>query len=471
VGTPVTPRILFLRKAPQDREHRALAELYSGLARHTGLGRFDVRVETLIADALPKDREPKPAEVGAALPRLYDILESGRPDILVTVGATATKAVLGPSNMAYVHGIPHAECVAGRDLTVFPMYDPAAGLGNKGFQAAIHYDLSRLGALLRGELPCWAPGPPVVAQWLTAPLGGPKSHVVGDERPILGLDCEGWPERPWGLQFCVDGTTGWVVRADDRRNLAWFNEWHRQFRVFLHNGIGDLPTLRAMGIELEAFEDTQLLLFHHMLHTGSGVLDAEAQNLGAACYRFNGITFKELKDVPGVDLAAMQLPYNAEMLAYAGLDAVAEYRLGTCLWNWSMDVPGVQSVYRIDHGQAFLIRAMMDAGLPFDYEAVSDYYLEATEKEVALRAELEGMAAKRGVRSFNPASAPQVRELVVNKYGLRIRKRTKGGAISTNEKALSQHAAHPFVAKMQEHRELKKLLGTYLTPLMEELAE
>ena len=245
----------------------------------------------------------------------------------------------------------------------------------------------------------------------------------------------------------------------------------KQFRVFMHNGIGDLPVLRAMGIELDAFEDTQLLLFHHMLNTGSGVLDAEAQNLGAAGYRFCGMTFKELKDVPGVDLDARVLPYSNDMLAYAGVDAAAEFRLASALWQWIVPLDAVMGVYRIDQSQAFLIRAMMDAGLPFDYDATADYYMEASDRERSVRAELEEMAARRGTRSFNPASSKQVREIVVEKYGLHIRKRTKGGAISTNEKALSQHAAHPFVAKMQEHRELKKLLGTYLTPLMEELAE
>ena len=595
-------KVLFLRKAPTDREHRPLAELRAGIARHTDLRPGDYQIDTFIPYALPKDRAPNATEFGEAIPRLLDILETGAPDIVVGVGATATKALLGPVNMAYVHGIPHAEEVAGHAFTVFPMYDPAAALGNKGFQAAIHYDLDRLGAFLRGDLPVWEAGPPVVSKWLEGPLGGDRSHSdngrqsihhtdkralpeagdssragrvlgvdrqhrsvglrdAGDnaapqeraqddpgasgcvgsvqransrrsvrasslrqpdlhesgapvpghearqqprpgpqaarsqqmgvdevsdssgdqtgethrvsqvERPICSIDTEGWADRPWGLQFSVDGVTGWCIKATDRNLLRWFNGWVKQFRVFMHNGIGDLPVLRAMGIELDAFEDTQLLLFHHMLNTGSGVLDAEAQNLGAAGYRFCGMTFKELKDVPGVDLDARVLPYSNDMLAYAGVDAAAEFRLASALWQWIVPLDAVMGVYRIDQSQAFLIRAMMDAGLPFDYDATADYYMEASDRERSVRAELEEMAARRGTRSFNPASSKQVREIVVEKYGLRIRKRTKGGAISTNEKALSQHAAHPFVAKMQEHRELKKLLGTYLTPLMEELAE
>lgn len=466
-------RLLFLRGVPTERDHRILAELRAGLQRHVGLGWNDVKIASLFPAPLPKDRKPKPAEIGEAMLRLFDILEDETPDVVVTLGALATKAVLGPSNMAYVHGIPHQEEVAGRAIVVFPMYDPAAALGAKGLGAVVHYDLDRLGSFLRGQLPVWTPGPPAVSKWLERPLGGPQSHSKpgATDKPILGLDTEGWLDKPWGLQFCVDGSTAHVIRADDRELLSWFQEWSKQFRVFLHNGIGDLPVLRAMGIELDAFEDTQLLLFHHMLNTGSGALDAEAQNLGAACYRFNNLTFKELADVEGVDLEEQLLPYNADMLHYAGLDAIAQYRLADALWRWIHTEPDALAVYQIDHGQAFLIRAMMDNGLPFDYEAVTDYYMDATEREAGLRTELEEMAARRGLREFNPASSKQVREIVVEKYGLRIRKRTKGGAISTNEKALSAHADHPFVFKMQEHREMTKLLGTYLTPLMEELAE
>lgn len=595
-------RLLFLRGVPTERDARILAELRAGLQRYVGLRWDDVHIASLFPAPLPKDRKPKPAEIGEALLRLFDILEEETPDVVVTLGALATKAVLGPSNMAYVHGIPHRETVAGRAMVVFPMYDPAAALGAKGLGAVVHYDLGRLGSFLRGELPVWTPGPPAVSKWLEGPLGGDRSHsdngrqsihhtdkralpeashssrtgrvlgvdrqyrsvglrdasdnaapqeraqddpgasgCVGSvqransrrsvrasslrqpdlhesgapvsghearqqprpgpqaarsqqmgadevsdssgdqtgethrvsqvERPICSIDTEGWADRPWGLQFSVDGVTGWCIKATDRNLLRWFNGWVKQFRVFMHNGIGDLPVLRAMGIELDAFEDTQLLLFHHMLNTGSGALDAEAQNLGAACYRFNGIVFKELADVEGVDLDAQVLPYNADMLQYAGLDAIAQYRLADTLWRWVHTEPDALAVYQIDHGQAFLIRAMMDNGLPFDYEAVTDYYMDATEREAGLRTELEEMAARRGLREFNPASSKQVREIVVEKYGLRIRKRTKGGAISTNEKALSAHADHPFVFKMQEHREMTKLLGTYLTPLMEELAE
>ena len=133
--------ILMLKKAPTKNENRAMSELYAGLERHTNLKRSDVRVEYLIEEQLPKDRKPNAEETTGALLRMFDLLATVTSDIIVTAGVFATRAVMGPVDMAAVHGIPHAVTVAGRALTVFPMYDPAAGLGNKGFLAALAYDL------------------------------------------------------------------------------------------------------------------------------------------------------------------------------------------------------------------------------------------------------------------------------------------------------------------------------------------
>ena len=442
-----------------------MSEFYAGLERHTSLRRADIRVEYLIEEQLPRDREPKASEIGEALPRLFDLLADYDDELVITAGAKATQAVMGLVNMAHVHGIPHDVDVAGRGYTVLPIYDPAAGLGNKSFLTALAYDLKALDAFWCGHLGTWQAAPLPETKWLTAPLMGPR------DRPgaIVGLDVEGWPDKPWGVQFCHSEWTGWAIRADQPELLAWLDAWLSNKRVFLHNGIGDLPTLRALGINLRAFEDTQLLAYHHMLRTGSGVLEAEAQNLGTQAYRFCGMKLGELADCKGVDLKAKQIPYNDSTLHYAASDAVAEYRLAVALWNWANETPGIMDVYRIDQGQAFLIREMMDHGLPFDYEATTEYFLEALEHEADIRADLVQLAALRGTQDFNPGSHAQVRKLVTEKYGLRIRKHTKGGAASTDEKALAIHAAHPFVAKLQEHREMTKLIGTYLEPLMEQL--
>lgn len=455
--------MIWIKTAPSKNDPRTLPQLYDWLRR------FDV------TDARPRfehfykvdpgGRKVKADAQMEAVLGLFDLVDGQ--DTVVACGAPVVKALLGQINMAYAHGIPHTVEIAGETKTVFPMYD-IGGLASKGMMALIAGDLKRLGAFLRGELPVWHPDPrPAVSQWLQSPLGGPKSHPDGT---WLGLDIEGWADKPWGLQFSLDGETAWCIRADDTRLLRWFAEWVKNKTVFMHNGIGDIPVLRAMGVSIERFHDTQLMAYHHMLITGDGALESESQNLGTQSYRHLQVLLGDLKFIPGVDLAAQVLPYNEEMLNYAGMDAIAQIRLARVLWDWLEAHPDAMKVYQIDQGQAMLIRHMMDVGMPFDFDDVTDYYFEILDKEVTGREAVTKLAAKRGLKDFNPRSVPQVRDLVTEKYGLKVRKRTKSGKASTNEKALAIHQDHPFVQALQSYREIMKLEGTYLTPLMENLA-
>lgn len=566
--------MIWVKTSPSQNDGRSIPQLVDWLERFdvpTGRPRFHHFYKTD-----PGGRKVKADVQAEAMLDLFDLVAGE--ETVIACGAPVVKALLGPVSMAYVHGIPHVTEVAGHRLTVFPMFDPAAGFASKGLAAVIAYDLGRLGAFLRGQVASWAPDPrPMVTKWLhddlraitevygrqhegdanrpevlasgecgrdgrllaldgtqSGPVGlrhgqrrprsgsrrqdGPSASAgmadcerfnpsgalraaslrqpslrepepsvarnpsgqqcrPGQERSMAGssrqtvvaVDSEGWREKPWGLQFSTDGETAHVIRADEHDLLAWFNEWIQDKRVVMHNGIHDIAVLRAMGVDLARWDDTQLMAYHEMLRTGSGALESEAQNLGTLGYRHCRLLLGELADIPGVDLASRVIPYTDEVLNYAGQDAIATWRLDAVLWPWIQGNPDVAKVYAIDQGQAPLIRSMMDNGIPFDYDDATDYFIEATEKERTVAAELEAMAAKRGLKEFNPRSPVQVETMVTQKYGLRVRKRTKSGRASTNEKALATHKDHPFVATLQDHRELTKLIGTYLEPLLTEL--
>lgn len=459
--------MLFVKTAPSPNDDRSMPQFYDWLDRLAGV-QSRPPVETFLVGEAPKGKL-KPDVATLATLNLWDRLEETNSDTVVAMGAPVVKALLGNVNMAYVHGIPHETVIAGREITVFPMFDPAAGFASKGLLAVLAHDMKALGAFLRGELAPWAPDPrPAVAKWLLEP----PSRLPVAPGAVVGLDTEGWADRPVTVQFCCDGETGWVIDPKNGPVMEWFHHWVSDKTVSMHNGIGDLPVLRAMGVHIDRFHDTQLMAFHEMLVTGSGALESEAQNLGTLCYRHCRLLLGELADIPGVDLGNRLIsPSVPEFLFYAGMDAVAQFRLTERLLAWLDENPETKRCYEIDQAPALFFREMMDAGMPIDYDAATEYYVEALEKETMAREALEGMAERRGVHEFNPRSANQVRELVTRKYGLKIRKRTKGGAASTNEKALAIHADHPFVQSLQGHRELTKLLGTYLLPLMTELAE
>lgn len=89
-----------------------------------------------------------------------------------------------------------------------------------------------------------------------------------------------------------------------------------------------------------------------------------------------------------------------------------------------------------------------------------DYHKELASLEKKIF-ELAGM-------EFNVASPKQLGEVLFVKMGLKIKnqKKTGGGALSTKESELQKLAdIHPIVPFILEHRELSKLLGTYIDPL------
>ncbi len=451
---------------------KAGRELRAGLRRFCSIDLDDCYVSSVMKRALPKGRDPKPAEIAEATLPFLDELETLRSDVIVTAGGFATRMLLGLVQLSNVHGIPHVADICGRSFTVFPIYGPGAGLVNKGFLAAFAYDLDRLEAFLRGEIEPWEPSSrPLRTSWLTEADRRSCGHLKPGA--IVGLDTEGWTERPWGLSFSPDGEHGFVIPsrlADDSRahqeRLGWFDRWIADKTIVMQNGIHDLPVLRAMGIHVGEYHDTQVLAYHDMIRTGSGVLEAESQNLGTLAYRESNLILGELSDCPGVDLASRVIPYTEAVMRYAAMDPIACWRLFDVYRRRGLvEYPP----YVIDMGQVPLVETMIATGMPFDADAAMDYYGNVIDKLAATRAELEAMAARYGNRDFNPGSPDQVRELVTRKIGLKIRKRTRGGKASTNEKALADHKAHPFVQKLQDYRELNKLKGTYCEPLLEEL--
>lgn len=445
---------------------KAGRQLWSDMKRFVGLTRDDFYVSNVIKIGLPKGRDPKPDDVSAALPEFLDELEAVKPRVVVTAGSFATRAMLGDVKLADVHGIPHTAEVAGQLYICHPIYHPGAGLNNKGFLAAFAYDLKALAAVLRGDLQPWAATEsPAVCSWLEPAAIAELSRLKAGY--VTAVDTEGWPDCPWGLSFSVDGLHGYVIKATDNRSLAWFSQWITGKLVVMHNGIHDLPVLRAMGVSVNGYHDTQVLGYHDIIRTGSGVLESESQNLGTLAYRGAQMPLGELTTIPGVDFDTQTIPYSDAVMEYAGADPCATWRL-FCVYRdrGLTDSPP----YQIDMGQVGLVERMIETGIPFEYDDAVSYYADVLDKLDACTTDLRAMAARLGNRDFNPGSHPQVRELLIKKIGLRIRNRTKGGLASTNEKALAIHRDHPFVARLQDYRELAKLKGTYIGPLLEELS-
>lgn len=115
-----------------------------------------------------------------------------------------------------------------------------------------------------------------------------------------------------------------------------------------------------------------------------------------------------------------------------------------------------------------VLRRMEERGIAVDRQYLEGLGDDLRTELSALEAEIHGAAGE----PFNINSTLQLREVLYDKLGLPVLKKTSKGVPSTDASVLSKlEDAHPIVAALLRYRELEKLRGTYvdgLLPLIEE---
>ncbi|MFA6273217.1 MAG: DNA polymerase [Candidatus Paceibacterota bacterium] len=112
-----------------------------------------------------------------------------------------------------------------------------------------------------------------------------------------------------------------------------------------------------------------------------------------------------------------------------------------------------------------VVKKMNERGILLD----KDIFKKLSEKYHQRLAELEKKIWELAGVNFNVSSPKQLGEVLFVKLGLKVKnqkKTAKTGAFSTKESELLKLAdTHPVISLVLEHRELAKLLGTYIDPL------
>lgn len=127
-------------------------------------------------------------------------------------------------------------------------------------------------------------------------------------------------------------------------------------------------------------------------------------------------------------------------------------------------------LYRVEMGIIPIIARMEDYGVLFDFPSMGRVDSEAEQFSAAMRSEImRDLSVVLGKPvDINLGSSAQVADVLYGQLGMRTTRMTKGSAknppkMSTDEKALAGLAKkHPVVKRILEHRELKKLSGSYL---------
>ena len=221
----------------------------------------------------------------------------------------------------------------------------------------------------------------------------------------------------------------------------------------------DRNVLRNHGIELRG------IAFDTMLE--SYVLDSTAtrHNMDALAEKYLGVKTITFEEIAGKGVK--QLTFNQIELdkaaPYAAEDADITLRLHQALWPQLQAVPQLQSVLQTI--ELPLVPILADMERQGALISVGKLAEQSQQIETRLH-QLEQQAFVIAGQEFNLASTKQLGEILFEKLGLPVLKKTPKGAPSTAEEVLVELAeSYELPQLLLEHRTLAKLKSTYTDKL------
>jgi uracil-DNA glycosylase len=189
--------LMFVGEAPgyhEDQQGRPFVgqagRLLEQLLATIGLTREQVFIANVLKCRPPNNRDPRPEEIAACQPHLWQQIELIKPKVICTLGNFATKLLSGdPAGITRVHGRPQPLQVGGHALYLFPIFHPAAALYTPAMLATLKEDFLRLPDLLRHATPAEEPAASSAtapSQPATAPAPAPASEPSPATSPVAG---------------------------------------------------------------------------------------------------------------------------------------------------------------------------------------------------------------------------------------------------------------------------------------------
>ena len=165
-GSP-TADLMFVGEAPGFHEDKqgvpfvgAAGQLLSKLLAGIGLDRDSVYICNVLKCRPPGNRDPQPEEIQACEPHLFRQIELIRPKLVATLGNFATKLLSGkPTGITQVHGREQQVTLGGNEVTLYPIFHPAAALYTPRMLQVLEEDFRRIPELLGRSIEIPEPEP------------------------------------------------------------------------------------------------------------------------------------------------------------------------------------------------------------------------------------------------------------------------------------------------------------------------
>jgi DNA polymerase len=149
-------KIFFLGEAPgywEDREGRPFVgragQLLERMLAKVNLARNDVYISNLVYYRPPRNRNPLLKEIAAFEKYINREIEIIKPKIIVTLGRFALSKFLPGENISKIHGKIRKIVWNGQNVTIIPMYHPAAALRSLQIRSKFEKDFMVLKKLIK----------------------------------------------------------------------------------------------------------------------------------------------------------------------------------------------------------------------------------------------------------------------------------------------------------------------------------
>ncbi len=158
--------LMFVGEAPGANEDRTgmpfvgqAGTLLESLLKGIGLTRDQVFITNVLKCRPPGNRDPAASEIEACQGFLAQQVALIQPRLVCTLGNFATKLISGrPDGISTVHGTVQQVRFAGVDITLFPVFHPAAALYQRSLLGTLQQDFAQIPALI-GAAPAWMAQP------------------------------------------------------------------------------------------------------------------------------------------------------------------------------------------------------------------------------------------------------------------------------------------------------------------------
>lgn len=152
-------KIMFVGEAPgrvEDETGRPFVgragRLLDQLLNSINLKRDSVFITSVVKHRPPKNRAPKKSEINACTYWLKTQLRIIKPKLIVTLGRFGMEYFLPREKISQIHGTIKKTLVDGREIIIFPLYHPAAGLRSTRNKRKLFDDFKKLKKVLSHDL-------------------------------------------------------------------------------------------------------------------------------------------------------------------------------------------------------------------------------------------------------------------------------------------------------------------------------